>query len=152
MNIWKRNTINSSMFKVLWWLSYYVNVTDPLIIPLIFILSCCKTKIPKYLVVKIQNLVVNHESQPVKSNPVMGLSTKTKYFNLNWQRIIPCQTRKNKNNHWIVHIWSTKFQLKLTILIFGLKFTQKGCFQSKTEKVNTTNKFYISELVYVLIA
>ena len=32
----------------------------------------------------------------------------------------------------------TKFQLKLTILIFLTRFTQKGFFWSETEKVNTT--------------
>ena len=32
----------------------------------------------------------------------------------------------------------TKFQLKLTILIFLTRFTQKGFFWSKTKKVNTT--------------
>ena len=32
----KRNAINSSVFKVFWSLSYYLNVTDPLIIPLNF--------------------------------------------------------------------------------------------------------------------
>ena len=37
---------------------------------------------------------------------------------------------------WMVA--GTKFQLKLTILIFRTIFAQKGYFQSKTEKVNTT--------------
>ena len=42
--------------------------------------------------------------------------------------------------HWILHIrisLGTKFQLKLTNLIFWTKFAQKGCFRSKTEKLNT---------------
>ena len=43
----------------------------------------------------------------------------------------------------------TKFQLKLTILIFSTKFAQKGCFYSKTEKVNAAIEFYIFELVQV---
>ena len=43
----------------------------------------------------------------------------------------------------------TKFQLKLAILIFWNKFAQKGCFCSKTEKVNITIEFYIFELVRV---
>ena len=30
----------------------------------------------------------------------------------------------------------TKFQLRLTILIFWTKFAGKGCFRSKTEKSN----------------
>ena len=39
------------------------------------------------------------------------------------------------------------YLLKLTILIFWNKFTQKGYLQSKTEKVNTTIEFCIFELV-----
>ena len=51
-------------------MSYYLNVTDPLTIPLIFIfLSCCqKVHYNKEISREIQNLVI-HESQPVKSNP-----------------------------------------------------------------------------------
>ena len=51
--------------------SYYLNVTDPLIIPLIlfFYLVMKRLMITEYLVVKIQKLIMNHESQPVKSNP-----------------------------------------------------------------------------------
>ena len=44
--------------------------------------------------------------------------------------------------------FGTKFQLKLTILIFCTKFIQKGYFRSKTEKVNITIEFSIFELVY----
>ena len=39
----------------------------------------------------------------------------------------------------------TKFQLKLTILNFCAKLTQKGDFRSKTEKMKTTIEFYIFE-------
>ena len=42
----------------------------------------------------------------------------------------------------------TTFQLELTILILWTKFAQKCCFQSKTEKVNTTIEFGIFELMY----
>ena len=38
-----------------------------------------------------------------------------------------------------------KFRLKLTYLIFWTKVIQKGYFQSKTEKVNTTTEFWIFE-------
>ena len=44
---------------------------------------------------------------------------------------------KNEHHHWIVHIrisLGTTFQLKLTIESFWTKFTQKGCFPSKTVK------------------
>ena len=33
-------------------------------------------------------------------------------------------------------------------MIFLTKFSQKGCFQSKTENVNTTIEFYVFKLVY----
>ena len=51
-----------------------------------------------------------------------------------------------------MHIWNswgTKVQLKLSILTFWNKFTQKGYFWSKTEKINTTTEFYIFEFVAV---
>ena len=44
---------------------------------------------------------------------------------------------KSQQQHWIRHIritLGTKFQLKLTILIFLARFSKKGNFQSKTEK------------------
>ena len=40
----------------------------------------------------------------------------------------------------------TKFQNKLTILIFQTKFAQKEYFQSKTEKVNIAIELCIFEL------
>ena len=51
------------------------------------------------------------------------------------------RNRKIEHHHCIPLIQislGTKFQLKLTILIFLTTFTQKGFFWSKTEKVNTT--------------
>ena len=44
---------------------------------------------------------------------------------------------------------NTKFQFELTILIFWTKFAQKGYFQSKTAKMNTTIEFCIFKLVLV---
>ena len=49
------------------------------------------------------------------------------------------KNRKIKHHHWILHIQislGTKFQWKLTILIFLTRFTQKRFFWSKIEKVN----------------
>ena len=43
----------------------------------------------------------------------------------------------------------TKFQLKQTVLIFGIEFAQKWCFRSKAETVNTTIEFCGFELVYL---
>ena len=51
------------------------------------------------------------------------------------------KNRKIEHHHWIPLIQislGTKFQLKLTILIFLTRFAQKGFFWSKTEKVNST--------------
>ena len=62
------------------------------------------------------------------------------------------KTENSEHHHWILHVRSslgTKFQLKLTILIFWTKFAQKRCFRSKTEKVNIAIEFYIFKLVYV---
>ena len=45
------------------------------------------------------------------------------------------------NHHQILHIWNsldTKFQLKLTILNFLIKLTQKGYFCSKKKSSNST--------------
>ena len=57
------------------------------------------------------------------------------------RKIFMVKNRKSKHHHWIPLIQislGTKFQLKLTILNFLTRFTQKGFFWSKTEKVNTT--------------
>ena len=39
---------------------------------------------------------------------------------------------------------STKFQLKLKIVIFRTKFAQKGYFQSQTEKMSITIELHIN--------
>ena len=47
------------------------------------------------------------------------------------------KNRKSEQHHWVLHSrisLSTKFHLKLIILIFGTKFAQYGWFQYKTEK------------------
>ena len=72
-------------------------------------------------------------------------------FSSNWQfwffgpnlpkKVFPVKNSKCEHHQWILHIQislGTRFQLKLTILIFLTRFTQKGFFWSKTEKVNTT--------------
>ena len=57
----------------------------------------------------------------------------------------------NKNNQilYIQNSLGTKFQLKLTILNFWTKLTQKGYFHSKKEKKMKIIKFYISEIAYI---
>ena len=49
-----------------------LNVTDPLIIPMIFIFLSCREKTHDDKVVKIQKLIVNPESRLVKSNAILG--------------------------------------------------------------------------------
>ena len=67
---------------------------------------------------------------------------KFKFLDQIYQRkIFIFKNRKSEYHHWILHIQislGTKFQFKLTTLIFLRRFTQKEFFWSKTEKVNTT--------------
>ena len=65
------------------------------------------------------------------------------------ERVFRVKNRKSEHHHWILLIrisLGTKFQLKLTILTFWTKFTQKGYFWSKTKKVTNTTEFCIFEL------
>ena len=51
--------------------------------------------------------------------------------------VFPVKNGKIEHHHWILHIpicLGTKFQIKLTILIFWTKFVQKGYFRSEAEK------------------
>ena len=53
------------------------------------------------------------------------------------KKLFPVENRKNEHHHKILHIFislGTKFQLKLIILSFWIKFTQKRYFQLKTEQ------------------
>ena len=74
---------------------------------------------------------------------IFQISTQTDNFDLLDQiypkRVFLVKNRKREHHHWILHIWiglGTKFQLRLTILIFCAKFAQKGCSQSKTANFN----------------
>ena len=49
--------------------------------------------------------------------------------------------------HIRISLW-TRFHLKQPILIFWTKFSTKGYFRSKIEKVNITTEFNKFELVY----
>ena len=68
-------------------------------------------------------------------------------FSSNWQfwffgpnlpkKVFPAKNWKREHHHWIPHIQislGTKFQLKLIILSFWTKFTQKRYFQPKAEQ------------------
>ena len=57
--------------------------------------------------------------------------------------VFPFKNGKSEHHYWILHIGI--FQLKVTILVFWIKFTQKGYFWSATEKVNITIEFWILE-------
>ena len=57
------------------------------------------------------------------------------------KKVFPIKNWESEH-HWIPHIQiilGTKFQLRLTILIFLTRFAQKGFFRSKAEKVNITH-------------
>ena len=61
--------------------------------------------------------------------------------------------KKKTYHHLILHIGislGAKFQLKQAILIFWIKFAQKGYFRSKTEKVSTIIEFCMFELAQLL--
>ena len=83
-------------------------------------------------------------------------------FSLNWKfyffeqicptRYFPLKTEKSEHHWWLQHIWispGNRFQLKLAVLTFWTKFTQKGCFQSKSEKMNTTIELCIFKSVCI---
>ena len=68
------------------------------------------------------------------------------------KRVFPFWNRKREHHHEILRIrisLGIKFQLKLTILSFWTKFTQKKHFQWKTEKRNITIEYCIFEVFYV---
>ena len=65
------------------------------------------------------------------------------------KRVFTVQNRKMEHDNQIQHIQinhDTNFHCKQPILIFCTKFDQKGYLQSKTEQMNITTKFSISEL------
>ena len=65
-----------------------------------------------------------------------------------WKRVFPVEKRKSEHHHWILYVRispGAKFQLKLTILIIWTKFTQKGYFRLKLEKMNITIELCIFE-------
>ena len=64
----KEHNQHSSVFKLLRQLLYYLNVTS-IYNSNEFCLVVKRLIITKNSVVKIQNLVMNHELQPIKSNP-----------------------------------------------------------------------------------
>ena len=70
--------------------SYYLDITNPLITPMIFIfyLVVKRLVITKNSVVKTQNLLMNHKSRPVKSNPdiCIYIYINTQTHTLFWKR------------------------------------------------------------------
>ena len=73
----EKGTQHGSVLKVLKLLSYYLNVTDPLIIPMIspvyFVVK--RLVITKKSFMKLEDIVVNHKSQLVQPNTDMLLFT-----------------------------------------------------------------------------
>ena len=53
------------------------------------------------------------------------------------KRVFPIKNKKTEHHHWILHVRisvGTKFQLKVTILMFWTELSQKGYFHSKKKK------------------
>ena len=60
------------------------------------------------------------------------------------KRVFPVKKRKSEYHYWILHIRIsvvTTFHLKQTILNVATKFSWKGYFCSKTEKLDNTIEF-----------
>ena len=81
--------------------------------------------------------------------PNIILNWKCWYFGQNLlKKGISGWKRKSEHHHWILYVRispGAKFQLKLTILIIWTKFTQKGYFRLKLEKMNITIELCIFE-------
>ena len=63
--------------------------------------------------------------------------------------ILPNENRKNKHHQWIFHIrisLGIKFYFGQKVFNFGTKFAQNKYIRSKTDKVNITIEFCMSEL------
>ena len=80
------------------------------------------------------------QEKPVASSlceKTAGRSGDIKIPNGYFGQKLQAENRKSGHHHWILHIWislSAKFQLKLTILIFRTKITQKRVFPLKNRK------------------
>ena len=64
------------------------------------------------------------------------------------KKVVPLENRKSEYHHRILHIWislGTKFQLKLIILSFWTKFTQKKVFlvENRTSSPRTTSLWFL---------
>ena len=69
------------------------------------------------------------------------------------RRIFMVKNRKNEYHHWILHIRTslTKFQLKLTNLIFWTKFTQKGFLVSLGTKFQLKLSVCLSQICLKMV-
>ena len=64
------------------------------------------------------------------------------------KKLFPVEKWKSEHHYWFLHIWicqGTKFQLKLTVVIFWTKFTQKE-YLLKIGKKWTTYEFCIFQI------
>ena len=83
----------------------------------------------------------------IQISPVWNFNSDSQFWffgpNLS-KKVFPVKNKKSEHHHGILHIWislGTKFQLKLTILTFWTKFTQKKIFpvESRTSSPRTTS-------------
>ena len=95
-----------------------------------------------YLWSKIEkgNIIIEFHILELVLVPNFSSNWQFWFFGLNLPKnVFLVQNRKSKYHHVILHIrisLSSKFQLKLTILSFWTKFTQKWYFQSKAEQAD----------------
>ena len=82
---------------------------------------------------------------------ILKLNWQFGYFDTIYQkRVFLVKTRKSEHHNWILRIrisQGTKFQLKLTILIFCAKFAPKKVFLNQNRNVNSSIEFCIFDLV-----
>ena len=100
----KEHNHHSLVFKVLRQLSNNLNVTDILIIPLIFFFLSCREKAcdNKEFSLKTQNLIMNHKSQPIKLNPELPdiMSRSITFENILSRRVL----------EWVVILLGSKMK------------------------------------------
>ena len=116
-----------------------------------------RANLPKkgYFGSKAKNVSITFEFSIFKSVKILNFSLNQQFSFLGPKlpktSISPLK-HKSEYHYWIVHIQiglNTKFQFYIAILTFWNKFTQKGYFKSKTEKVNITIEFCIFKLVQI---
>ena len=100
---------------------------------------------------KKMNITLNSACSNYSSYQILTSTDKFDFFDqICTKRRFAPGNKKRESHHWIPHIrisLGSKFQHKVTIVIFPTKFAQKGNLHSKTKKENNIIEFRIFELV-----